>query len=77
MILHINRGPGPVEEVSREPMPERWCFRCRARVAFLTVIYRYDVAPSDDYYGPWAVIRCEHGHDDGDLFPGRVRVWDE
>jgi hypothetical protein len=36
-------------------------------------------APDDpvSYYGPHASIECEHGHSDGDIFPGRIREWDE
>jgi hypothetical protein len=76
VVVHINRGPGPVKEVLRTPLGPRWCFRCRARAEFFTVVHAYDCDPRDDYYGPWPSIECEHGHDDGDLFPGRVRTWE-
>jgi hypothetical protein len=29
------------------------------------------------YYGPYPLVVGECGHTDGDLFPGRVRQWDE
>jgi len=76
MSLHINGGPGPVKEVKRMALGSRWCFRCRARAEFVTIVRAYDCAPEVDYYGPWASIECEHGHDDGDLFPGRFREWE-
>jgi len=71
--LHIHRVP--TEKVRDEPHDDpRWCFVCRKRVSF-----RFEVhAPIDpmSYYGPHAVVRCEHGHADGDCFPGTWREWD-
>ena len=49
-----------------------WCFQCRARVEFETVIRAPD-GPS--YYGPSPSVECPRGHVDGDLFPGRIREW--
>lgn len=66
---------GPMRELSRKPDGEiRWCFVCRARRAFERVV-EVEVEPS--YYGPTISIRCERGHGDGDLFPGRWREWVE
>jgi hypothetical protein len=76
-VIHINRGPGPVKEVARKALGERYCFRCRQRREFVVITLAYDCNPMDDYYGPWGVVECEHGHADGDLFPGRWRVWGE
>jgi len=64
----------PEREVSRSDDGVRWCFRCRRRV-------RFDVAvktPVDamSYYGPRAQVECDHGHVDGDCFPGTGR-WAE
>jgi hypothetical protein len=74
VTLHIHRVPTHV--VSRRTLPgQRWCFVCRKRVDFTMTIH----APDDpvSYYGPHASIECEHGHSDGDIFPGRIREWDE
>lgn len=62
-----------MEEYSREPQGERWCFRCRERHEFWWVA----MAPAGfSYYGPTA--RME-GIKDGcsDLFPGRYRQVEE
>jgi hypothetical protein len=75
-VLHINRGPGPVIVTKRENIGERFCFCCRKRVEFEQLAMKYDCDPMDDYYGPWGAIKCvSRGHADGDLFPGRFRVW--
>ena len=74
MTLHINWEP--YETLSERPDGEvRWCFYCRKRVAFVRTIKR-PVDPMS-YYGPNATIKCERGHDDGDLFPGSYREWEE
>jgi hypothetical protein len=65
-----------VVEAKREALGDRWCFQCRKRVPFVLVVKRYDCEPHEDPYGPWGSIQCEQrGHDDGDMFPGRYRVW--
>lgn len=66
-------GP-PMEEYSRKALGERWCFRCRRRRPFDRVVL---VPTRPSYYGPEVSVRCENGHDDGDLFPGRYREWEE
>lgn len=64
------------EEVRREPYGEpRWCFQCRARVAFEYVVY----APTDrfSYYGPRPAIECQpRRHTNGDVGFGRIREWE-
>lgn len=75
-IVHINFGPGPAKEVMRAALGERYCYRCRRRRPFFTIVYAYDCPPEDDYYGPWPAVECADGHEDGDLFPGRVRTWE-
>jgi hypothetical protein len=65
-----------LEEVVRRPNGEkRWCFQCRSRRAFEYVV----MAPVElSYYGPTPSIRCAHcGHTDSDLFPGRMREWED
>jgi hypothetical protein len=73
MSLHIHRVPTHLVSSKPDGQP-RWCFYCRKRVNFIREIH----APDDkmSYYGPHAVIRCDHGHHDGDLFPGRFREWE-
>lgn len=53
---------------------ERWCFDCRKRRQFTKRVH----VPVDElsYYGPHITMACEKGHEDGDLFPGRVREWE-
>lgn len=72
--LHILRVPTRVysQQASGEP---RWCFVCRKVVPF-TLTITVPVDPMS-YYGPTPTVACEHGHGDGDLFPGRFREWDE
>ena len=70
--IHILRVPTRI--YSRKAHGKRrWCFVCRKRVPF-TLTLHTPVDPMS-YYGPHATIECEHGHTDGDLFPGRVREW--
>lgn len=66
-------GPA-MEVVSEDDRGERWCFTCRQRRPF-TLTVTAPVEPS--YYGPSFSIHCDRGHDDGDLFPGRIREWSE
>jgi hypothetical protein len=68
MSPHIHRTP--MRETARYDEGVRWCFRCRRRVRFWMIVME-TVEPS--YYGPSATIRCEHGHHDGDCFPGTYR----
>lgn len=75
--LHVNRGPGPVLEVKREPAGERWCFGCRQRLMYELVVKRYDCDPLDDWYGPWPALECVRCHKDRALFPGYERTWGE
>jgi hypothetical protein len=74
-ILHI-----PMEEVSRRPDGERWCFVCRKRRVFEFVVERPIVTSIDDtgcWYGPTSQIECATCRTiDADLFPGRVREWE-
>ena len=66
---------GPrMKEIRRDDLGERWCFRCRKRCPF-TFTVSAPVEPSN--YGPSASVSCDRGHDDGDLFPGRYREWEE
>lgn len=69
-------GPRRVIVVSRDPEGEHYCFRCRKVREFSMVVRRDDVPLMEDWYGPWPAIECSEGHKDGDLFPGRQRVWD-
>lgn len=77
MSTVICRSPFGV--IKRKPNGEvRWCFYCRARVAFDFVVRGNTDPDYDDYYGPAPSIECaEKGHGDGDMFPGRYREWDE
>lgn len=71
--LTLCYGP-PMRQIRRDELPERWCFTCRQRRPFLFLV----TAPAvPSYYGPSASVRCDRGHDDGDLFPGRFREWSE
>ena len=66
-------GVGPRKEIHRESLGVRWCFYCRKRVEIIYTLTD-DVEPS--YYEPNPGIHCVHGHWNGDLFPGRERLWD-
>lgn len=70
--LHILRVPTHV--ISEKSLGERWCFYCRKRIEFVLRVHLPDDPMS--YYGPHASIKCEQGHHDGDLFPGRTREWE-
>ena len=72
-VAHINR-PGRTREIHREELGERWCFHCRKRRDFAYTVTG-EIEPS--YYGPNPDVKCNHcGTSDGDLFPGRERVWE-
>ena len=73
MSLHINYGP-TMTEAHRERVGQRWCFVCRKRRRF-DLIVKVPVEPS--YYGPSPSIVGECRHVDGDLFPGRIREWED
>jgi hypothetical protein len=74
MTLNICYGPS-TEEIFRESYGERFCFVCRKRREFFYVVK----APTEpSYYGPTRSIRCGFcDADDGDVFPGRSREWDD
>lgn len=60
------------DEVDGDP---RWCFTCRKVREFRFTI---DMPTGVSYYGPNVAIRCGTcGKDDGDMFPGRYRIWEE
>jgi hypothetical protein len=64
-----------MKEASRVSEGIRWCFSCRKRVEFDRII---KVPAGISYYGPSVEITCSVcGTIDGDLFPGRVREWEE
>jgi len=72
-VVHINRS-GPMRELHREELGERWCFKCRKRRGFAYIVTG-EIEPS--YYGPSPAVKCNHcGISDGDLFPGREREWE-
>lgn len=70
--VYICRGP-VMEEVHRESLGTRWCFRCRGRTEFDYVVTAPKV-PS--YYGPTPSVQCASGHHDGDIGFGGSREWD-
>ena len=73
-IIHINR-PGPMRETPIEDLGERWCFKCRKRRTFH---YTLTMETEPSWYGPAPAIKCEQCKaPDSDLFPGRIREWDE
>lgn len=64
-----------MKEHSRTSEGVKWCFCCRKRVEFVRVV---TVPDGPSYYGPNVTIKCTNcGADDGDLFPGWSREWDE
>lgn len=71
---HILRVPMHVvsEELWGDP---RWCFHCRKRVSFTLNVSLPDDPMS--YYGASFSMECEHGHSDGDCFPGTYREWSD
>lgn len=72
--LHICRGPELETVVDKPNGEQRWCFTCRQRVEFRFVV---EAPKEPSYWGALPSIQCVNGHTDGDLFPGRVREWDE
>ena len=74
MTLHLHRVPTHVVSKRRDG-EARWCFCCRKRTEFTLTVHTPDDPWS--YYGPHATVKCERGHTDGDLFPGRYREWVE
>lgn len=73
--LTISYGPRTERIKNEVDGDARWCFRCRKVREFRFTI---DAPVEVSYYGPNASIRCGTcGLDDGDLFPGRYRVWEE
>jgi hypothetical protein len=64
-----------MKEDSRISEGIRWCFSCRKRVEFERIV---KVPAGISYYGPSVEITCSAcGTIDGDLFPGRIREWEE
>jgi hypothetical protein len=64
-----------MKEASRASEGIKWCFSCRTRREFHRIIM---VPDGMSYYGPSIEITCSAcGTIDGDLFPGRVREWEE
>lgn len=63
--------PGLMEVLKEVPLGVKWCFVCRKRVKFSDCLMG-EVDPTG-YYEPLWDVRCEKGHADGDLFPGRTR----
>lgn len=60
-------------EHDRESMGERWCFHCRKRHEFFSVLM---VPDGPSYYDPH--ISIDGPTDDcTDLFPGWSRTWDD
>jgi hypothetical protein len=75
MSIHIQYA-SPSYEISREIIGERWCFRCRKRCDFAHIVRAQ--RNGADYYGPSHTIRCANCTAiDGDLFPGRERIWND
>jgi hypothetical protein len=72
-VLHVHRVATRVYSQREDGV--RWCFLCRKRAPFTLTVH----VPTDpmSYYGPHASIECERGHNNGDLFPGRIREWSE
>lgn len=64
----------PVELIRRPSGEPRWCFHCRKVQPF---VFTLTGDAESSYYDPSPAVRCEAGHFDGDLFPGRNRIWDE
>jgi hypothetical protein len=64
---------GARKEIHRESLGVKWCFCCRKRVEMILTVTA-SVEPG--YYDPNPAVRCEHGHPDGDLFPGYEREWE-
>jgi hypothetical protein len=73
MSVHVHRVSTRVYAKRDDGI--RWCFYCRKRVKFIRRVH----VPTDpmSYYGPHVTLKCERGHEDGDLFPGRWREWTE
>jgi hypothetical protein len=73
----------PMEEVRREwdGKDVRWCFGCRSRQLFEYVVTAPICITGEEagcWYEPTHSIECSNCLlEDGDLFPGRMRCWDE
>ena len=64
-----------MREHSRRSEGIKWCFRCRRRCEMWRVVA---VPDGESYYGPTVHIECGGCRAvDVDLFPGRIREWDE
>jgi hypothetical protein len=51
----------------REPVGEKWCFRCRARLPHDWIVEGED---GETYYDPSARFDCSRCHRDYTSFPG-------
>ncbi|MGC5078486.1 hypothetical protein [Agrococcus sp. DT81.2] len=73
--ISICYGPRMVEVKNEKDGDDRWCFRCRKVREFRFII----TSPIErSYYGPSANVQCGTCNaSDGDLFPGRYRMWGE
>lgn len=70
----------PMTERKRWDEGVMWCFHCRKRVQFWQVLLVASKEAIEASMGFWTHTRrieCEHGHLNGDLFPGRWREWDD
>ena len=64
-----------MREHSRTSEGIKWCFHCRRRCEMWRVVA---VPDGESYYGPTVHIECGGCRAvDVDLFPGRIREWDE
>lgn len=71
--LTICYGPRMVETSNEKHGDDRWCFRCR-KVRDFRLVVKSPIERS--YYGPSVDVECGScGLSDGDLFPGRYRMW--
>lgn len=65
-----------MRESSRTSEGVKWCFTCRARHEFWSII-EVPTTLEGWYWGPTARVECEKCHTvDGDCFPGTYREWE-
>lgn len=65
---------GPTHEYHREPIGDRWCFRCRKRLPHDFVVMG-DPPEVMSYYDPSPGYRCSGCGQDHTRFPGMERTW--
>lgn len=63
--------PGPSHEYRREPVGEKWCFNCRARLPHDFVV-KGDPPDVLSYYEPVGFYECSRCKRDCTQFPGTV-----